>query len=40
MVLCVDDSGRIIAVDAGTGRTVPLVPENLLPAVEDIAIRA
>ncbi len=39
LVLCVDDSGRIVAVDAGTGRTRPLVPPNVLPPMEGIAVR-
>jgi hypothetical protein len=40
LVLSVDDSGRIVTVDAGTGRTRPLVPANVLPELEDVAIRA
>jgi hypothetical protein len=40
LVLCVNDSGRIVAVDAGTGRTRALVPQNVLPPMEDIAVRA
>jgi hypothetical protein len=40
LVLCLDDSGRIVAVDAGTGRTRALVPPNVLPPMEDIAVRA
>jgi hypothetical protein len=39
LVVSVDDSGRIVAVDARTGRTGPLVPANVLPALEDVAIR-
>jgi hypothetical protein len=40
LVLCLDDPGRIVAVDAGTGRTRPLVPQDMLPPMEDIAVRA
>jgi hypothetical protein len=39
LVLCVDDSGRILAVDAGTGRADALLPQNALPPMEDIALR-
>jgi hypothetical protein len=39
LVVSADDSGRIVAVDAGTGRTGPLVPANVLPELEDVAIR-
>ena len=39
LVVTVDRTGRILAVDAA-GRTGPLVPDGVLPAVEDVAIRA
>jgi hypothetical protein len=39
IVVTVDRVGRIVAVD-DTGRTGPLVPDGVLPAVEDVAIRA
>jgi hypothetical protein len=39
LVVSVDESGGIVAVDTSTGRTAPLVPPDVLPTLEDVAIR-
>jgi hypothetical protein len=40
LVVSVDNWGRVVAVDTATGWTGPLVPEDVLPGLEDVAIRA